>query len=377
MSKAGIQSNRGDGYQTLVAFDWALTVLSDPDYQWLEVDSVMWSVDDVVIGKLDGTKICCQCKKNQTAFKAWAIADLADELHKASRLLACDPKAVVRFYSRNDFGELAALREYSINYPDESAYQANLGKAHSETDAKLNDLLNKHVTRLSTYEFLCRTEFVISDELDRMQTLLRERLRQLASNPSAAYDTIWTHLDHLGMRVNGNAKNAVTMHRLTKDDLKAILTQAGAMLAPPLNLLEVRASFRSTSAIGRAWCRDIGKERIPSPVVNELMSAIEAKNRSILLTGLPGSGKTCVMLDLQEELEQLAKNRTDLLPLFIQSREFADMETVQERQAQGRTVGGRSCTHSGGCARGGGRRLPGCTFHRPRSQRTDVLLGAN
>ena len=50
MSKAGIQSNRGDGYQTLVALDWALTVLSDPEYQWLEVDSVMWSVDDVVIG---------------------------------------------------------------------------------------------------------------------------------------------------------------------------------------------------------------------------------------------------------------------------------------------------------------------------------------
>ena len=30
MSIAGIRSNRGDIYQTLVAFDWALTVLSDP-----------------------------------------------------------------------------------------------------------------------------------------------------------------------------------------------------------------------------------------------------------------------------------------------------------------------------------------------------------
>lgn len=111
MSKAGIQSNRGDGYQTLVAFDWALTVLSDPEYQWLEVDSVTWSVDDVVIGKADGTQICCQCKKNQTAFKAWSIADLGDELHKAGGLLAKDHTAVVRFYSRNYFGDLAALRE--------------------------------------------------------------------------------------------------------------------------------------------------------------------------------------------------------------------------------------------------------------------------
>jgi hypothetical protein len=35
MSKAGIQSNRGDGYQTLVAFEWALHVLTDPDYGWI------------------------------------------------------------------------------------------------------------------------------------------------------------------------------------------------------------------------------------------------------------------------------------------------------------------------------------------------------
>lgn len=68
MSKAGIQSNRGDGYQTLVAFDWALTVLSDPNYQWVETDSVRWLVDDVVIGRADGTKICCQCKKIKKHF---------------------------------------------------------------------------------------------------------------------------------------------------------------------------------------------------------------------------------------------------------------------------------------------------------------------
>lgn len=73
MSKAGIQSNRGDGYQTLVAFDWALTVLSDPDYQWLETDSVKWLVDDVVIGRTDGTRICCQCKKKSNRISSVVI----------------------------------------------------------------------------------------------------------------------------------------------------------------------------------------------------------------------------------------------------------------------------------------------------------------
>lgn len=335
MSKSGIQSNRGDGYQTLVAFDWALTVLSDPDYQWLEVDSVTWSVDDVVIGKVDGTNICCQCKKNQTVFKAWSIADLADELHKASSLLTSDPKAEARFYSRSAFGELAALREYSTNYADETGYQVNLGIAHSQTDAGLKKLLAQNASNLSTYEFLCRTTFENSPELDRMQTLLHERLRQLVSNPSAAYNALWTRLDHLGMRVNSNGHSAATQHQLTKDDLKALFAQAGAMLIPPMNIVEVRVSFKSTSAIGRTWRRDIGNERISNPAVTELIAAIEAKDRSILLTGLPGSGKTCVMLALQEKLEQLSQTRSDLLPLFIQSREFADMVTTQDRQAQG------------------------------------------
>jgi len=113
MSIAGIRSNRGDGYQTLVALEWALTILSDPDFQWIEVDSATYTVDDVVIGKTDGTLICCQCKKNQKDFKSWSIANLSDELYKAYSLLGSNKNAVVRFYSRSPFGELAKLREYS------------------------------------------------------------------------------------------------------------------------------------------------------------------------------------------------------------------------------------------------------------------------
>lgn len=64
MSLAGVRSNRGDSYQTLIAMRWAITILSDAEYQWLEVDSTRWLVDDVVVGKADGSIICCQCKKS-------------------------------------------------------------------------------------------------------------------------------------------------------------------------------------------------------------------------------------------------------------------------------------------------------------------------
>lgn len=335
MSIAGIRSNRGDSYQTLVAFDWALTVLSDEDYQWLEIDSITYSVDDVVVGKSDGTQIACQCKKNQIDFKAWTITDLADELDKASSLLINNQNAEVRFYSRNNFGALAKLREHSSTQYDEASYRTSLGKEHQETDSALSARLATSAPSLSTYEFLRRTKFVTSDELNRMEDLLRERLRNIASNPDAAFNALWARLDQLGARMGGNSASAATQHRLAKDDLKAILYKAGAMLVPPMNLAEVRLSFSGTSAIGRSWRRDIAGQYISSPTVNDLLAAIDAKKSAILLTGMPGSGKTCVMLALQETLEQRAQTRSDIVPLFIQSREFADLATSQDRQALG------------------------------------------
>lgn len=334
MSIAGIRSNRGDGYQTLVAFDWALTVLSDPDCLWLEIDSITYSVDDVVVGKADGTLIACQCKKNQTDFRAWSISDLADELDKASNLLAKIQNAEVRFYSRNNFGDLAKLKEHSSTQNDEASYQTSLGREHQATDVALAACLVTSPPSFSTYEFLRRTKFVTSDELERMVDLLRERLRSMATNPDAAFDALWRRLDQLGARMGGDNTSAIH-HRLTKDDLKAILDKAGAMLVPPMDLAGVRLSFAGTSTIGRAWRRDIAGQCVPSPVVNKLLAAIDEKKRAILLTGLPGSGKTCVMLTLQEALEQRAQTRSDIAPLFIQSREFADLGTAQDRQAQG------------------------------------------
>lgn len=334
MSIAGIRSNRGDGYQTLVALDWALTVLSDPDCLWLEIDSITYSVDDVVVGKADGKLIACQCKKNQPDFRAWSITDLAEELDKASSFLGENQNAEVRFYSRNNFGDLAKLREHSSTQNDEASYRSSLGKEHQATDATLAARLAMSASNFSAYEFLRRIKFVTSDELERMVDLLRERLRNIATNPDAVFDTFWRHLDQLGARMSGESTSA-TRHRLTKNDLKAILHAAGAMLVPPMDLAEVRLSFAGTSAIGRSWRRDVAGQFISSPVVNELLAAIDQKKRAILLTGLPGSGKTCVMLSLQEALEERAKTHSDIVPLFIQSREFADLATAQDRQAQG------------------------------------------
>ncbi|MGD8777454.1 MAG: AAA family ATPase [Ignavibacteria bacterium] len=334
MSVAGIHSNRGDGYQTLVAFDWALSVLVDPEYDWIEIDSAIYSVDDVVVGKTDGTLICCQCKKNQSNFKPWTITDLKDELYKVTSLLITKKKAKIRFYSRNSFGALSKLHEYSTTQPDEASYIASLSKENKKTNTELVSIIAAYNPIISTYEFLRRTFFETTPEMDRMNTLLHERLHSIVSNQNAAYNALWTCLDQLGARMGSSTPTSV-QHRLTKEDIKNIILNGGAVLAPVLSLTEVRTSFANTSAIGRSWHREIAGKRIPSPVLNDLLTAIDANKRSILLTGLPGAGKTCVMLSLQEELEKRAQTCTDIVPLFIQSREFANLPTTLDRKAQG------------------------------------------
>lgn len=102
-----------------------------------------------------------------------------------------------------------------------------------------------------------------------------------------------------------------------------------------IDLGDVRNSFASTSRVGRSWRRDIATIKLVSPVVKQLMDAIKAGKGAILLTGLPGSGKTCIMLEVQDKLEMLSKQRKDLVPLFIQASEFADDVTVEDRQAKG------------------------------------------
>ena len=206
---------------------------------------------------------------------------------------------------------------------------------HIKTNSDLAAHIADQAPDLSTYECLRRISFEISPDFNRIDDQLRERLRHMASNSNAAFDALWTRLDRLGGRIEEGNLSASAQHRLTKDDIKDILHHAGAMLVPIMPIEQGLKSFARTSAIGRSWRREIAGQRISSPVVNELLAAIDAGKHAVLLTGLPGSGKTCVMLSLQEALEQRAQIQRGLLPLFIQSREFADLATAQERRAQG------------------------------------------
>lgn len=337
MSLAGVRSNRGDHYQTLVAFDWALSILANDNYQWLEVDSTAPDasgnpipVDDVVIGCADGSLIACQCKKNQPDFKPWSIADLGDELTKASRFLAANPSSLVKFYSRNDFGVLAKLREHAQTQPNASTYQQSLTADHQNTDAALARRLSG-MPSLTTYAWLQQTSFEISNEFERTEELLKERLRALVSNADTAFNALWTKLNMLGARSGDGGSSALPSHRLSKTDLIDVLEKSGATLVPPMSQQQMQQALAGVSAVGRSWRRDISGTRLHVDTVNELITVIESTGHSILLSGIPGSGKTCVLLELQEALDQ----RNDLAAVFIQTREYASCLTPEARIAHG------------------------------------------
>jgi hypothetical protein len=318
-----------------VAFDWALTVLTNDEYLWLEVDSIDYPVDDVVVGMRDGSVIGIQCKKNHPDFKAWSVANLADEIVKAATLLDTNKAASVRFYSRNNFGLLAKLQEHCLTQNDETSYKANLGKEHRRTDVELLSLLKTPTPNLSTFKFLRRTQFETTDDVSRLKIKIHERLNRLVCNTDAAFNALWVELDQLGARMASHSRSSATLYCFTKNDLNSILQRSGAIMTPLISDAEVRKLFSSTSVIGRSWKRDIAGQRFASKITTEILTAIDAKKRSILVTGQPGSGKTCLMLDLQDALEERARADITIAPLFIQSREFADLVKPQDRQVHG------------------------------------------
>ena len=321
MSTAGILSNRGDYYQKLIAFKWIPIVLSEANYAWMEIDATDYAVDDIVIGKEDGTLICCQCKKNQTDFRAWSLADLEDEIHKACKQLKDTPSCQVYFYSRDSFGDLAKLKEKAAIYSDYNEYFNKLSTKEREVDRKLKDILETHLSSFTTFDFLSHIYFDTTDDFSALSNEIKAQLSLVSTQADIVYTAIWKHLDDISAR---ECNNIAAPSKITREVILTIIKKCGGIIAPQIDLSEIRLQFSRISHIGRDWNRDICGIHIERSVVDDILCAIKEKSKSILLTGGPGAGKTCVMLDLQEKLENLSKSENSIFPIFLQAREFAD-----------------------------------------------------
>lgn len=339
MSIAGVRSSRGDAYQVAVAVDRAVKMIDDRRIAWLEIDSTSLgpdgkpiAVDDVVITYQDGRLVCCQCKKNQTNFEAWTVADLSGELKKAASVLLSNPKAEVRFYSRADFGQLAKLQEYASQTADPAAFAAVLGNNLQPALKALEKCWDGSFQGggHTAHSLLKRISFVLTPSLVDLQASIRERLRYMVTRVDDAFNALWTELDNLGAHIQGSQTTA-GVHRITRAEVEALLQKAGSVIGAPRAQEEIAKAFASMSAIGRSWRRDIGGKQVDRAAVKELVDAVGSKTKAMLLTDGPGAGKTCVLLSAVETLEADPLVAT----LFLQAREFADCKSQAERLARG------------------------------------------
>lgn len=338
MSKAGVHSNQGDAYQTVVAFEWAMAMLHG-DIDWIEIDATSLdpkgdpvAVDDVVVRFTNGRTHYCQCKKNQPLHQSWSVSELSSDLEKTIRLLVNDPDARVSFYSRSSFGDLSRLVAHAQIVPNAESFNRTLAAGLLEVRSQLEKCWNGVATATySVYEMLCRLEF---KQTDISTADLKRSLGLSVSSVDRVFNSMWTNLDLLGARLAGDGGATARTHRISKADLRALVETAGGAIGAPRSLKDLAEAFSRTSAVGRNWKRSIGTHKFRRRALNELHQAVAAKERSVLIADGPGSGKTCVLLDLLEELEK----NPNLATLFVQGREFSDCKTQQDYVARGLSV---------------------------------------
>lgn len=315
-------------------------MLLDPSILWLEIDSTLQlpgiglvPIDDIVIHFADGRLVCCQCKKNEPNYKAWTVSSLGDELEKAGQLLRGEPTAEVRFYSRADFGALLTLKTNASGASDASSFEASLGATIQD---ERNRLAAKWDTDAATqsqtlYAFLGRTSFEFRPPVEELETQVSQRLAQHVTRPKEGLHALWYALEHLGAHIATAGSPQASVHRLTRDGALKVLHDAGCELGATRDTAQALAELKTASAVGRSWRRDIGGQQISRAATNELLQAIDRKERTLLLTDGPGAGKTCILLDLVEKLEA----RPHIATLLIQAREYSEANSAPERESLG------------------------------------------
>jgi Caspase domain/ATPase family associated with various cellular activities (AAA) len=124
-----------------------------------------------------------------------------------------------------------------------------------------------------------------------------------------------------------------TKHRITRSDVLAELAIHELNPTPKRSEAEILAAFNSASSIGRYWLRKIDGKAITRSELSKIIELIEQGSRTILLIDRPGSGKTCMLLDLADYIECEKASVWGLL--FIKGDKFTNVSSEQELTAQG------------------------------------------
>jgi hypothetical protein len=335
MSQAGARSWRGDEYQLRIALPWLLRLWTDPRVISVQVESLGLAgdadvplVDDIVVEEVDGSRIYIQAKKNHPEFGTWSLRDreLRAELTKARDQLERDgiePRSVVRFYSRSPFGSLNRLAEGAGDYPDFGTFSANAPATLTDELKAIAQLWQRSSDQ--AFALVCRIDFTVTSDYDEMDRDALAALRTVFARPEEVRDFLEERLRSQHARV----RDPVVVFR--RGDLENLLAERGHVPSPARDEADQLAAFRLSSEIGRSWVRDVAGVRVQRSETRAILDGVATGARTVLLLGEPGIGKTCVLLDLADALEQDSAR----VLLFIKGDRFSGAQTDAELAERG------------------------------------------
>ncbi len=306
MSSAGTKSSQGDDYQRLVALHWVIRLLDEKEeIAYIQAESnglpgidEKVSVDDVVVAYANGNRRHIQVKKNQPENRAWSLSDqsLAMELPKIRDQLERNRNTIVELYSRTPFGDFHSLAEASREYPDFPAFQRSTGRKLQDTLTFLAAKWER--SQADSFFLLRRIEFGPHHSFQEWERQNMQELVRIVSHAGLALGVLESFLNKHQSKLRAST---LIIHR---DDVLRLLEKEGLALAPPLSEAEILGQFRQSSLIGREWERTVGGEKFVRPEFNDLVRMVEEGVNTVLVTDRPGSGKTCLLLDLADYIEQ-------------------------------------------------------------------------
>lgn len=322
--EAAIYSNQGDEYQRLIALHWVVKLLYDDNLDWVQIEAIAYPdtqdrilIEDVVIAYKDGHKAYIQAKKNQPQHRAWNLNELKDILTKAKAQLVKDPRGQVYLYSRTPFGELHSLKESVSVYETFLMFDGNAPATAKDSFQNFKEIIDASGEK--AFEIIQQINIGEHHDYHGWERTIKEDIRRLYSEQNRVYDFLMRQVTLQSARIG-------VPHKFTQQYLFEILTEQGFYNAPVIEEEEIIKQFKVASQIGRNYDAKIGGQKIYRDEVHTIMDSIREGNKSILVNGKKGCGKTWVLLEVADHIE-----RSDSYGLlFIKGDHFDDIESEEE-----------------------------------------------
>ena len=327
MSIQGIRSNRGDTYQRSVALYWVVKMLLNDDISGVQVDVISTPGidehvfgDDIVVLFKDGKKDFIQAKVNQKNHNYWRLSDavLIKELIAAKHQLLASKFSQFSFYSRTPFNVLQRLSEELNLYPDWTVFNRESSKNVKEAFTEIQEIWE--LDQLKSFALIKRISIGDHHSSSEWEYYCLQLVQSTFSKPKTALELIINYIDRQ------HSKLGTPVHVIDRSNVIDMLEQHGIYSALKFNEKTLVEQFKTFSLQGRQWVRTVGGDTFVRQELEQLKKAVNENTSSVLLEDVAGGGKTCILLNLIDYLEE----KNDVVSLFIRGDLFASIESLSD-----------------------------------------------